>query len=81
MYKYKIQWLLNITEIDNILKMIEILGHRSLDGINFYNIRLEHIENFNHLFYSHSQLESLLKELEEYLHDNEDIFYVELLRN
>ena len=82
-YQYKIQWLLDVTtqpETDDALKVIEILGHRSFDKIYFRDINLEIIGSFSTVMYSSSQEETVRKEIEKEILDNNKIAYLELLR-
>ena len=84
-YKYKIQWLIDKDKIIKgvgIKHLINILGVRSLDVINFRDYDFKIVNNYNGFIqypYGVAEIETL-KYIKKQLKNNKNIEYVELLR-
>jgi len=82
-FGYKIQWLLPVSEIndmENALKVAEVLGHKLLDEIRFRDGDLNFIGDFSTKSYGSLQEETVKKELSKEIFANENIKYIELIR-
>jgi glycine cleavage system pyridoxal-binding protein P len=78
-YQYKIQWMFNpITA----LKIIKIIGVRSLDRICLRNISNEIVDTYTgFLSYPEGLAEAeTIKYIKKFARKHQDIFFVELLR-
>lgn len=91
-YQYKIQWLFPVisgfvTQKEDLLKelfsVIKILGARSLSQVVFRDIDMKIVSNYTNMVCYPSGVASIetIKYIKKELKKNENIMYVELLRN